>query len=310
MGYVFLVVALFAGASKGFCAKKSSAFVKSAKDSAKINLIRMLLCILIGFFFMLFDTKGIKFSNQMLLISVVSGITTSFFLILWMMSVRQSAFMLVDVFLMVGVIVPTTLTAVIFHEQIHFTKFIGIGILIIATLIMCSYNTSLKGKMTVMQFVLLLFSGIFSGLADFSQKWFTTTCEGQSVASFNFYSYIVTAVVLAVYVLFSEIRDRRKLTGEELEGEKTNFFNKVLLIYIFFMAVCLFLNSYFKTLASAKLPASTLYPVSQGGGLILSTIMSAVFFKEKPSAKSIIGAIVAFVGLIVINFMTLFGGLL
>ena len=76
---------------------------------------------------------------------------------------------------------------------------------------------------------------------------------------------------------------------------------KKIFLYIFIMSVCLFANSYFKTLAAGYLNAVLMYPLSQGGALILSAIMSATLFKEKLTAKAIIGIFVAFAGLLVIN---------
>lgn len=73
--------------------------------------------------------------------------------------------------------------------------------------------------------------------------------------------------------------------------------------YILVMAICLFLNSYYKTLAAFYMPSVILYPLNQGLALILSTVMSAVFFKERITLKAIIGILTAFVGLLFINLL-------
>jgi len=67
------------------------------------------------------------------------------------------------------------------------------------------------------------------------------------------------------------------------------------------MALCLYLNSFFKTEAAALLPAAQLYPLTQGCGMILSSMMAAVCFGEKPNAKSIAGLGIAFAALLIIN---------
>ena len=69
------------------------------------------------------------------------------------------------------------------------------------------------------------------------------------------------------------------------------------------MALCLFANSYFKTLAARHLNAVLLYPLNQGCALILSAIMSTVLFKEKLTLKAAIGMISAFAGLLIINIL-------
>ena len=69
------------------------------------------------------------------------------------------------------------------------------------------------------------------------------------------------------------------------------------------MSVCLFANSYFKTLAAGILPSAKLYPLNQGASLILSSFMSMIFFKEKMTGKCIIGIILSFIALLVINLL-------
>ena len=78
---------------------------------------------------------------------------------------------------------------------------------------------------------------------------------------------------------------------------------KKIALYIAIMALCLFGNSYFKTLAAAKLDSAQLYPLNQGAALILSMGMSAIFFKEKVTPKAILGIVLAFLGLLVMNLL-------
>ena len=69
------------------------------------------------------------------------------------------------------------------------------------------------------------------------------------------------------------------------------------------MAVCLFLNSLFKTYAALYLDAAILYPLNMGAALMLSSLMAAVFFGEKLKWKSILAIALAFTALITINML-------
>jgi multidrug transporter EmrE-like cation transporter len=84
------------------------------------------------------------------------------------------------------------------------------------------------------------------------------------------------------------------------KDEKAKF-PKEIVGYILVMAVCLFLNSFFKTLAANHLDAVLLYPLNQGSALILNSVMCAVAFKERLNFKGILGITIAFVSLVVIN---------
>lgn len=58
MGYLFLLIALFAGVTKGYCGKKTSGYTTGFRDAISANSIRMLLCTAIGFVLILI-TEGL-----------------------------------------------------------------------------------------------------------------------------------------------------------------------------------------------------------------------------------------------------------
>ena len=271
-----------------------------------INLIRIVMCIAIGCFVL---GAGGEFSNLLispsaLLITVVSGVTTSVFVTTWLLSIRKGAYMLVDVFLMVGVMVTVFCSWVSFGEQVSVREGIGFVVLLIAGLLMCSYQRTLKGKLTLLAVLLLIACGVANGLTDFSQKWFVLTVEDGSVAVFQFYTYIFSALTLLLFYILSGVLEKKPQCQDQSESDTDSRRQKLpikLLVYVLVMAICLYLNSYFKTRAAALLPASQLYPLNQGCGLLISTAMAAVFFHEKPNAKGIIGVVLAFAALLLIN---------
>ena len=69
------------------------------------------------------------------------------------------------------------------------------------------------------------------------------------------------------------------------------------------MAVMLFLKSYFMTFAAIHLESVVLYPLSTGLGLVLSAAMSSIFFGEKLKARCVVGMVLAFASLIIINLL-------
>ena len=295
MGYLFLVFALLAGVTKGYCGKKTSGFLSGFRDSMMANMIRMGLCIVIGFLIVLFgsDLQALAPSGKLLLISALSGVFTSVFVVSWLVSVKKSAYMMLDVFLMLGVLIPLLASSIFFRERIDLTQWIGIAILFVAVIIMCSYNNSIKEKLTLPALLLLIACGAANGIADFSQKLFVKQLPEVPASVFNFYTYVFAAITLVIAYLLM------KPQGQETG--KANF--KKVAGYILVMAICLFANSFFKTLAANHLDSILLYPLNQGAALILSSAMSALLFKEKLTAKCIIGLVIAFVSLIIINVL-------
>ena len=292
MGYLFLLTALVAGATKGYCGKKTSGYVNEYKDAMLANSIRLILCTLIGLGMVLVSSGvgALRINRTVFLISLLSGAANSAFVVFWLISVKRGAYMMLDVFCMLGILIPLIGCALCFGEEIRINHIIGIVILLVAVCIMCSYNNSIKSKMTVSSFILLLVCGAANGFSDFSQKLFVKLSDNTSIAVFNLYTYLVSAVILIIFFLVFSGRAENKAPSAI----------KPIFGYILIMSVCLFLYSYFKTLAAQHLSSAQLYPLAQSGSLILSTVMSAVLFHERLNIKCIVGISMSFAALIVI----------
>ena len=299
IGYLFLGIALIAGAAKGYCGKRISGKITTLSDSVLANTGRMLLCMIIGFLLVLVQDgpSALAVDRATLWTSLLGGVCSALFVISWLFAVKQSAYMMVEVFLLLGAMIPISLSALLFDERIRLIQGIGIAILLIAVYIMSTYNTSIKGKMSVKATIPLVVAGIANGSADLSQKMFSRLGGNDSASAFNLYTYIFSAAVLLVFYLFLCIKNKKR----QERACDLNIFRHTW-GFILMMAICLFMNSYFKTLSAAHITATQLYPLNQGASVVLSLLMSAIFFKEKINVKSVLGICLAFVALLLINF--------
>ena len=321
MGYLFTALVVLFGSGKGYFGKKISTYTKQYDKAVLANVLRMLICILIGFFFVLFQggLGNLQLNLPTFLISLLSGISTSTLLVFWLISVRRGAYILLDVFLTVSVIVPITLSAIIFNESVNWNDFVGLALLFIATGLMCIYNNKIKTKLTVSTFMFLLIMGVSQGLASFSQKLYINaekiniSVVGNN-ASFNFYTYVFSFIVLFTFYILSTIKTPKKQANESAESQnevavssdtEKNYSVKEFIIktlpFMTIMAILLFLDSYVSTLALKYLEATIFTPLRQGGCLLVAVAMSSIFFKEKIKLVSIIGIFVAILGLVIIN---------
>lgn len=302
MGYVFLMLALLSGVTKGYCGKKTSGSVTAYTDAMLVNALRMVLCIAFGFGLLVLqgDAAKLAVDGTTLAITALSGVTTSVFVVTWLLSVRKGAYMMVDVFLMLGVMVTILLSALCFGEAVTGKQVAGLVVLLAAVGVMCSYNNGVKEKLTPGALLLVMASGLANGLTDFSQKLFVHHVQNSTAAVFNFYTYVFSALTLIGLFAFSHLRERQ--SGAARPSEVRQVLGKTG-GYVLVMALCLYANSFFKTQAAALLPAAQLYPLNQGCGLMLSSLMAAVFFKEKLTPKAIAGLVMAFVALLVINVL-------
>ena len=167
------------------------------------------------------------------------------------------------------------------------------AVLLVAVVIMCSYNNSIKEKLSLTSLLLLVLCGAANGVADLSQKLFVKALPTVAGSVFQFYSYLFAGAALVI-VWF--------LCKPHGQAAPPAAYKKIAL-YILAMAVCLFANAYFKTLAAEHLDAVLLYPLNQGMALIASTAMSSALFGERLNARAVAGIVLAFAGLIIINVL-------
>lgn len=300
MAYLFLALVLLSGATKGYCGKKTSGYVATVQDSFRQNLLRMSLCVVISALLLLFqgNISALAVTPGMLLPALCGGVCTVGFVVCWQLTVRKNAYMMVDVFLTLGTIVTVLACRLFFGDVIRPIQWLFMGMLVVASFIMSSYNSQLNGKMSPMALLLLLACGLCNGLVDFSQKWFTHAFAQGDAAAYSFYTYVFAALTLGAILLVTGLKEKKSASAETAGHARL----PVRVIgYIVIMAICLFANSYFKTLAGKLMNPALLYPVCQGGGLILSLLMSRVFFKEKITARCIGGIALAGAAMILLN---------
>ena len=294
------MIALFAGTAKGYCGKKTGNLTADVKDAVAVNVLRMLFCIPIGLavVFLQGQVGRLTLGLDALLIIVTSGICTAVFVITWLLAVRKNAYMMLEISLMLGVLVPICASYCFFDETISLNEIVGIVFLMVATRIMVSYNNSQKQRLTPVTVLLLILCGLSYGLTDFAQKAFVKTVDQAPVSVFNFYTYAISFALLLI-LLFCFGEKTLKAAAASVKKVCTTAVG-----YVFIMAICLFAYSYFKTLAAKYLDAAQLYPLSQGASLILSSLMATVCFKERLTVKCAVGILLAFIGLIFINMLS------
>ena len=290
MGYLYLFISLITGATKGLFGKKVSTLVTGTRGAAATNLLRMALCTLISILLLVTGIEKVSLvpDGPAIFIGIAAGVTLSAFTITWLLAVQKGAFVLISVAQMFGVVVTLICSTLVFGTQPTLLQYLGIALLMAAVLVMGSYSKKLKGSLTAIAIVLLILCGVSSGLYDFTLKLFTTY-SASSKSMLNLLTYLVSALILGGMVLLPQ------------KGEKVAIPWKKIVLPILLMSVCLFLNSYFKAFSTQYLPDAALYPIYQAGGLILSTLIGAVFFQERVTVRCVIGLVLAFAAILLLK---------
>lgn len=309
MVYSIMSMALLCLAVKGYCGKKTSNYVKNTEDSFRFNLLRMLFCIFFGaaFVFLEGSQSFLSIDGGMFWICALSGVSNAAFLVGWLLAIRKNSMVSVDVGLTIGSLIPAVLCAFLFGERISLVKMLGFAMILVATIILAGHNKKVAGGGTV-GVILLIFAAVGDGMTGFAQQiykqYYTKAgalncgvCYPKSV--YHFYTYIFAAIILLVVLIGYRIITAKKAGTSETEKGSAILPLSVVL-HILIMAICLFAANYLQTVATNdySMPSQVLYPIIKGGCLITVNFTAMIFFGEKISLRSVLGSLVALVGII------------
>lgn len=318
MAYLCTAVALLCLTVKGYCGKKTGTYVRNTGDSFLFNFVRMLFCVVIGMLLILIGKEHgqLAVEGRMLAICFFTGAANAAFLAGWLLAIQKNTMVTVDVSLTVGSLIPAVLCAICFGDAILPQKLFGFGLIILATVILSGYNKSAKGKGGLGGALLLVIAAAGDGLTGFCQQLYNryytesgTLCRGVTYSNsiYHFYTYLFAALILlAVFLLYRVWQSAGKSKEEKRQARKEILSGlRKPMPHIAIMAVCLFVASYFQTVATGALgmPSQVMYPVIKGGCLITVNLTAMLFFGEKPTGRSILGSAVALGGIVAMSLL-------
>ena len=296
LGYLFLLISVLAGSTKGYFGKRISGKTEGMAASVWVNILRMIFCILISIFVSgasLLQNGG-KLDSALIITGIFSGVTQAAFLISWLYCVRGGGYMLVTVFTMLGIVVTLILSTLFLpNETISLTQWAAVALLILAVFVMYSYNTGMQGKLSFGTKIALVVCGLSHGLSSFAQKVFQVYSAGDT-GTFTLIGYVVTLIALLCLLLLPSVRSEKQKPAQLIKG----IFFPVLM-----MAIALFLCNYFAVEAAApgRLSAVQLYPAREGLNMLLGVLMSHFLFREKANLRCIIGCFLAFIATLLLQ---------
>lgn len=296
IGYIFLVISVLAGTTKGYFGKQISGKTQGMAASTWANILRMGFCILISLLVSGASLlqNGAKIDLALILTGLFSGITQAAFLISWLYCVRGGGYMLVTIFTMLGIVVTLILSTLFLPgETISLLQWLAVALLIIAVFIMYSYNAGMQGKLSAGTMIALVICGLSHGLSSFAQKLFQVYSVGDT-GTFTLIGFVVTLLALLCLLLLPSVKQEQVKPGKLIKG----IFFPVLI-----MAIALFLCNFFAVEAAApgRLSAVQLYPAREGLNMLMGVLMSHFLLKERANVRCVIGCVLAFIATLLLQ---------
>jgi drug/metabolite transporter (DMT)-like permease len=219
-------------------------------------------------------------------IGIPAGICFFLSFVFYQISVKDNGASLSAMFGKLGILLPMFISVILWHEMPTIVQTIGILIAIVAMLLVnyqpkaLDYLTERTGKSSL---ILLFATG---GMAEFSNKLFQKFGYPEDKNFFLFVVFFVAFLCSSIFSVFSTQQSLRSLKHDILMG--------------FAVGIPNLLSSYFLINALEVVPATIAFPAYSSGSIVLVTIGSVLFFKEKFSRRSFIGLTLTLFALLLI----------
>jgi len=216
-------------------------------------------------------------------VAVGLGAGVFFFLsfIYYQISVRNHGVGLAGAFIKLGILVPMSLSLVLWREHPTLVQWCGMA-LAVGSIALVNWPTRGTLGTAVRPALLLLF--VLGGLAEFSNKGYQKYGLQDSKSLFLLITFSVALVLSLAVTLRKKLPVRRRDLVTGLAVGVPNFF-------------C----SYFLILALDSVPAADAFPAYGAGTIVILNAAGLIFFKEKLTPKELAAVIATVAALVLIN---------
>ena len=303
MYYLLLIFAIFISALKSPVSKalggKDAGFFKTMRTNVGIFFCAFLTVFLMGI-----KNVGTLFNVPWWLV-ICFAVCVLGSQIALMKAVEWGPVSLTSLFNCSGFIIPTLFGLLYYKEDFHFLQGVGL-VMIFCSLALCVKKEKGK-KFNFKWLAAALTDFLLLGLVGVWQKILANTYKSCVLDNFLSMVFLIVVLLSGGIVAVSWLCKRRtkktcpqETTGQKKEetsdtGARLRFFLLLLL-----MGVLLGLTNKTNAFLAGVLPGVIVFPFLNGGVIVTTTLLSALLYKEKPSAKQWISILTGVAAIVVI----------
>ncbi|MCR5320320.1 MAG: DMT family transporter [Lachnospiraceae bacterium] len=275
---------------------------KSVKNPMLLFVANYFVCILISIAYMgqiTVDLHAPKIGTALVL-GICSGILYLLGFVLLQYNIRKNGVVLSSTFMRLGVLVPTAMAVLVFHEKPNVTQLLGFLVALAAILVMnlkmgeskellektadvVEAPTEKKKVPGIVWLIILLLTGGFTdSLANVYDKAGNPDLKNQYLL-FIFFVAFVCSVIGALL---------------QVKKQKTNYMD---FVWGFLIGIPNYYSARFLLLSLGKLPAILVYPAFNVATILVVTLVGVIGFKEKLEKNKVIALGMILLALVLLN---------
>ena len=278
---IYLILAILCSLTISIIMRISEQHVKNEMGMFMANYA---ICIGLAFSFIADKTQILPLANDAgtltLILGIISGILYLGNFVLLKFNMACNGIVMSSTFMKLGIVVPTIMAVVVFHEVPTWAQVAGLIIAIFA-IILINYDKDgmAEGKKKAWLLLLLVMSGITESMANIFDKLSTADLKDAYLLT-TFGIAFLLAIILAV--------------------KNGKVYPKDLLFGIF-IGVPNYFFSRFLLLALGTIDAVVVYPTYSVAAIVATAIVGVVFFHESISKRKLCALGLILVALVFLN---------
>jgi len=228
-------------------------------------------------------------NTHTIILAIVYGLIYTFNMFFYMKAVLIGPIGYSALINSLALIIPIIYAAIFYQEPFKITQLVGLGLLMVSFYF---GSISPKGQeskpMTLKWWIYILASFFIGGMLGILFREQQHLFPGRYIGGFLAISFSLAAVVSIVCGLMM-----RKRAGQKIRGFK----NKWVLLCAVGTAASTLLGNVINMGVSSQVPSIILFPIVNGGMVVMTTILSYTYFKEKATRRGIVGMVIGIIAL-------------
>ena len=184
----------------------------------------------------------------------------------------------------------TVFGTILFHETVSFLQVAGIALILVSMCILTS--TRGDGNINKTWFLLVIAEAFCGGMQGIIQKWQGATPYADEKPVFLLYTFIFCTIFVGIWLIVRT----RTIKSEPVTGTLRNFLLPFALITGFTTAVVNIIN----LKLAIEVPSAVFFPINSGGYIILTSIASSLYFKEKLTRQQKLSFVISFAAIFLV----------
>ena len=176
-----------------------------------------------------------------------------------------------------------------FHEAIKAAHIIGMALVLIALLVPVIFDQKSPQKSHILFWIMCFLVFLSNGFFGSINKIHIVSGKGLSIKEYMFYMYfcifLMSSISFGIMALFK--KDNTKV-----------LFNPWALLFAFSYGLVNSVGMFLQYSYADKVPASILFPLSNGGTLVFGLIIGCIAYRKKPTLPDIIQISIAIIGMV------------